>query len=170
MRTNNFAFKMFVLLVIAAFSLTACGPAATATSAPAATAAMPAATTAPAMPAATSAPAAPAPFAGTGVAVGYNGTVVSSVPADLVTACKAEGMLTIIATPPNWANYGEIFADFEATTGVQLNSLDPNAGSADELAAIVANKGNKGPQAPDIVDVGYAYGDQGVTGRRLPAI
>src|ERR1700690_186123 len=140
MRTNNFAFKMFILLVIAAFSLTACGPPATA-----------------------AAPAAAAPFAGTGVAMGYNGSVVSSVPADLVTACKAEGMLTIIATPPNWANYGEIFADFQATTGVQLNSLDPNAGSADELAAIVANKGNKGPQAPDIVDVGYAYGDQGVT-------
>jgi putative spermidine/putrescine transport system substrate-binding protein len=140
MRINNFAFKIFILLVIAAFSLTACGPAAT-----------------------TAAPAASSSFAGTGVAQGYNGAVVSSVPADLVTACKAEGMLTIIATPPNWANYGEIFADFQATTGVQLNSLDPNAGSADELAAIVANKGNKGPQAPDIVDVGYAYGDQGVT-------
>jgi len=43
-----------------------------------------------------------------------------------------------------------------------INSLDPNAGSADELAAIEANKGNKGPQAPDIVDVGYAYGKQGI--------
>jgi putative spermidine/putrescine transport system substrate-binding protein len=72
-------------------------------------------------------------------------------------------MLTIIATPPNWANYGEIFADFQATTGVEINSLDPNAGSADELAAIEANKTNKGPQAPDIVDVGYAYGAQGIT-------
>ncbi len=126
---------------------------------------MPAATSArrTAMPAATTAPAAAPTVPGTGVAHGYTGVVVSSVPADLVTACKAEGMLTIIATPPNWANYGEIFADFEATTGVQINSLDPNAGSADELAAIEANKGNKGPQAPDIVDVGYAYGDQGVT-------
>jgi putative spermidine/putrescine transport system substrate-binding protein len=103
-----------------------------------------------------SAPAAP------DVAKGYTGTVVSSVPADLVTACKKEGMLTIIATPPDWANYGEIFADFEKTTGVMINSLDPNAGSADELAAIEANKGNKGPQAPDIVDVGYAYGATGI--------
>jgi len=96
------------------------------------------------------------------VAKGYTGTVVASVPADLVAACKKEGMLTIIATPPDWANYGEIFADFETTTGVKINSLDPNAGSADELAAIEANKGNKGPQAPDIVDVGYAYGAQGI--------
>jgi len=96
------------------------------------------------------------------VAAGYTGTVVSSVPQDLVTACKKEGMVTIIATPPTWANYGEIFADFEKTTGVSINSLDPNAGSADELAAIEANKNNKGPQAPDIVDVGYAYGATGL--------
>ena len=111
-------------------------------------------------PAAAPAPAAVAPDSG--VAKGYKGTAVSSVPADLVAACKKEGMLTIIATPPNWANYGEIFYDFQATTGVAINSLDPNAGSADELAAIVANKGNTGPQAPDVVDVGYAYGATGV--------
>lgn len=80
--------------------------------------------------------------------------------ADLVAACQAEGMLTIIATPASWANYGEIFELFKAKTGVELNSLDENAGSADELAAIDANKGNTGPQAPDIIDVGYAYGDQ----------
>jgi len=111
-------------------------------------------------PAAAPAPAAVAPDSG--VAQGYKGTVVSSVPADLVAACKQEGMLTLIATPPNWANYGEIFYDFQATTGVAINSLNPNAGSGDELAAIEANKSNKGPQAPDIVDVGYAFGDQGV--------
>jgi putative spermidine/putrescine transport system substrate-binding protein len=161
MRTNKM-FQIIAMLVVVAAVLSACGPAPTAEAptvapaAPAATEAMPAATTAPA------APAAPAGFAGTGVAQGYTGTVVKSVPADLVTACKAEGMVTIIATPPNWANYGEIFADFQATTGVTINSLDPNAGSADELAAVEANKGNKGPQAPDILDVGYAYGDQGV--------
>ncbi len=96
------------------------------------------------------------------VAAGYTGSVVAGVPKDLVTACKSEGMLTIIATPPDWANYGEIFADFQLTSGVKINSLDPNAGSADELAAIEANKTNKGPQAPDIVDVGYAYGAQGI--------
>jgi len=71
---------------------------------------------------------------------------VASVPADLLKACKAEGMVTIIATPASWANYGEIFKLFETTTGVKINSLDENAGSADELAAIEANKGNKGPR------------------------
>ncbi|MCX6060220.1 MAG: ABC transporter substrate-binding protein [Chloroflexi bacterium] len=69
-------------------------------------------------------------------------------------------MLTIIATPASWANYGDIFTAFEALSGVKINSLDENAGSADELAAIDANKGNTGPQAPDVIDVGYAYGSQ----------
>jgi putative spermidine/putrescine transport system substrate-binding protein len=93
-----------------------------------------------------------------------NSDVVASVPNDLVEACKKEGMVTIIATPASWANYGEIFKLFEATSGVKINSLDENAGSADEIAAIEANKGNTGPQAPDIVDVGYAYGQQGIDG------
>ena len=140
MRTNNLVFKIVGMIVAVAFALSACGTA----------------------PTAAPAPAGGGSFAGTGVAQGYKGTAVASVPADLVAACKAEGTVTIIATPPNWANYGEIFADFEATTGAAINSLDPNAGSADELAAVEANKGNKGPQAPDILDVGYAYGDQGV--------
>ena len=141
MQTKKFLLNAITTLVAAAFVLSACGPTATV------------------------APTQAAAFPGTGVAQGYTGTVVASVPADLVTGCKAEGMLSIIATPPNWANYGEIFADFQATTGggVQLNSLDPNAGSSAELAAIEANKSNKGPQAPDIVDVGYAYGSQGIT-------
>ncbi len=91
----------------------------------------------------------------------YKGTAVASVPADLVSACKSEGYITIIATPETWANYGEIFADFVATTGLKINSLDPNAGSAQEISAIEANKNNKGPQAPDIVDVGYAFGKTG---------
>ena len=100
------------------------------------------------------------------VAAGYTGTVVKNVPQDLVKACKEEGMVTIIATPPDWANYGEIFADFQMTSGVKINSLNPNAGSADELAAIDANKDNKGPQAPDIVDVGYAYGKTGIDAKQ----
>lgn len=95
------------------------------------------------------------------VAKGYTGVVVPDVPQALVSACKSEGLLTIIATPPDWANYGEIFADFEKTSGVKINSLNPNAGSAEELSAIEANKNNKGPQAPDIVDVGYAFGATG---------
>jgi len=107
-------------------------------------------------------PAAPAASA-------ISGGVVASVPQDLVKACKAEGMLTIIATPASWANYGDIFKSFEATTGVKINSLDENAGSSDELAAIDANKGNTGPQAPDVIDVGYAYGSQAKDAKQIQA-
>jgi putative spermidine/putrescine transport system substrate-binding protein len=82
--------------------------------------------------------------------------------ADLAAACKEEGMVTIIATPDWWANYGEIFQLFKDKSGAELNSLDENAGSADEIAAVEANKDNKGPQAPDILDVGYAYGQIGI--------
>jgi putative spermidine/putrescine transport system substrate-binding protein len=128
MRTKLFMSKLFGLIVVLSFVLSACGG------------------------------------GGTDVAAGYTGTVVKNVPQDLVAACKKEGMLTIIATPPTWANYGEIFADFQMTSGVKINSLDPNAGSADEIAAVEANKSNKGPQAPDILDVGYAYGKTGIDG------
>jgi len=146
MYTKKVAFQFISLLVVAAFALTACGTAPTPTAAP---------TKAPA--------AAMQSFTYNGTA--YNGAPVSSAPADLVAACQKEGMLSIIATPDNWANYGEIFADFQATVGssVQFNSIAPNDGSADELAAIQTFKGTKGPQAPDVVDVGYAYGAQGVT-------
>jgi putative spermidine/putrescine transport system substrate-binding protein len=77
----------------------------------------------------------------------------------MAAACKDEGMLTIIATPADWVNYGEIMDAFKSMYGVQINSLDENAGSADELAAIEANIGTNGPEAPDIIDVGYAYGE-----------
>src|SRR5690606_5313459 len=41
---------------------------------------------------------------------------------------------------------------------IQVNELNPDAGSADEVEAVKANKDNKGPQAPDVVDVGLAFG------------
>ena len=133
MRTNRLVFNLLTVLIAASFVLTACGGGGGGGNT----------------------------AAGVDVAKGYTGVVVKNVPQDLVSACKSEGLMTIIATPPDWANYGEIFADFQMTSGVKINSLDPNAGSADELAAIEANKNNKGPQAPDIVDVGYAYGKTG---------
>jgi len=92
---------------------------------------------------------------------GWTGADVQSVPAALITACQLEGVITIIATPDDWANYGLILADFVTTTGAAINSINPDAGSADELAAIEANLDNRSPQAPDVVDVGYAYGAQG---------
>jgi len=138
MRTKKFAFHLLALFVIAATLLSACGtPAPAETEAPAATEA---ATEAPAATeAATEAPAA-------------------DPMADLVAAAQAEGMLTTIALPHDWCNYGEAIETFKSKYGLEVNELNPDAGSGDEVEAIKANKDNPGPQAPDVIDVGFAFG------------
>lgn len=84
--------------------------------------------------------------------------VASDPMAELIKAAQAEGELTTIALPRDWANYGEVIDAFKAKYGIKVNELDPNAGSGDELQAIRANKDNKGPQAPDVIDVGLSFG------------
>jgi len=76
----------------------------------------------------------------------------------LVAAAKAEGTLTTIALPHDWCNYGGVIDGFKAKYGLAVNELNPDAGSGDEVEAIKANKDNKGPQAPDVIDVGFAFG------------
>ena len=78
--------------------------------------------------------------------------------AALAEAAKAEGQLTTIALPHDWCNYGEAIELFKTKYGLTINELDPNAGSGDEIEAIKANKDNPGPQAPDTIDVGLAFG------------
>jgi len=146
MKTRKLLFNLLTLLVFASM-LAACGGAAT-TQAPPPTEApateMPA-TEAPATesPAATEAPATEAP--------------AQSMDA-LIEAAKAEGTLTTIALPHDWCNYGEVIDTFKSKYGLEVNELNPDAGSGDEVEAIKANKDNKGPQAPDVIDVGFAFG------------
>jgi len=150
MKTGKLLFNLITLLVFASL-LAACGGAATTqapppTQAPATEAP---ATQAPAteMPAtempATQAPATEAPAANMDA---------------LVSAAKAEGTLTTIALPHDWCNYGEVIDGFKTKYGLEVNELNPDAGSGDEVEAIKANKDNKGPQAPDVIDVGFAFG------------
>jgi putative spermidine/putrescine transport system substrate-binding protein len=78
---------------------------------------------------------------------------------ELVDSAKAEGMLTTIALPHSWCNYGEVIEAFKAKyPGISVNELNPDAGSGDEVEAIRANKDNTGPQAPDVIDVGLSFG------------
>lgn len=80
---------------------------------------------------------------------------------DLIAAAKAEGQLTVIALPHDWCGYGEVIAGFKAKyPEITVNELNPDAGSGDEIEAVKANKDNKGPQAPDVIDVGLAFGPQ----------
>jgi putative spermidine/putrescine transport system substrate-binding protein len=96
---------------------------------------------------------------------GPGGTAVAgqwTPPADLLNAAKGEegSSLTTIALPHSWCNYGEVIETFKARTGLAVNELNPDAGSAEELTAIEANKDNPGPQAPDVIDVGLSFGPE----------
>ena len=82
----------------------------------------------------------------------------NSIPLDdLIAAAKTEGELTTIALPHDWANYGKMLETFKSKYGLKVNELNPDAGSADELEAIRANKDSKSPQAPDVIDIGVAH-------------
>ena len=78
--------------------------------------------------------------------------------AELIAAAKQEGQLTTIALPHDWCGYGAVIDGFKAKYGLTVNELNPDAGSGDEVEAIKANKGNTGPQAPDVIDVGLSFG------------
>jgi putative spermidine/putrescine transport system substrate-binding protein len=114
--------------------------------------------------AAPSTPAASAPAPSTAASGGGESTAPSAdAMAALVDAAKAEGGLTTIALPHDWCNYGEALTTFTSKYGIPINELSPDAGSGDEVEAIKANKDNKGPQAPDVIDVGLSFGPQAKT-------
>jgi putative spermidine/putrescine transport system substrate-binding protein len=79
---------------------------------------------------------------------------------ELIAAAQEEGMLTTIALPHDWCNYGALIEGFKEKYGLEVNELDPGAGSGEELEAIRANQDNPGPQAPDVIDVGLAFGPE----------
>ncbi len=87
-------------------------------------------------------------------------TAASAQPMDeLIAGARAEGMLTTIALPHSWCGYGDVIAGFKAKYPfLTINELNPDAGSAEELEAVRANRNNKGPQAPDVLDIGLAFG------------
>src|SRR5476649_2986593 len=86
------------------------------------------------------------------------GQALAAPPDALIDAAKKEGQLTTIALPHDWCGYGALIEGFKAKYGITVNELNPDAGSGDEVEAIKANKGNTGPQAPDVIDVGLSFG------------
>jgi putative spermidine/putrescine transport system substrate-binding protein len=90
--------------------------------------------------------------------VGSAGLAAADSMDDLVAAAKKEGQLTTIALPHDWCGYGAVIDGFKSKYGIAVNELNPDAGSGDEVEAIKANKGNTGPQAPDVIDVGLSFG------------
>lgn len=131
---------MFALLAVLSLLVAACGDS-TATLAPAATTAA----------TATTAAAAKSTAAATGQSANLD---------QLIAAAKQEGSLTTIALPHDWCGYGDLIANFKQKYGLQVNELNPDGSSGDEIEAIKANTQNKGPQAPDVIDVGLSFGPQ----------
>ena len=79
----------------------------------------------------------------------------------LVAAATAEGKLNVIALPPDWANYGEIITAFQAKyPGIEIESQQPDASSAQEITAAQTNKGTD--KAPDVFDLGPSVALQNV--------
>lgn len=79
----------------------------------------------------------------------------------LVAAAKKEGHLNVITLPKDWANYGTIMQEFQKKYGIKITDENPDGSSADELTAIAQTKGQD--RAPDVVDVGTSFADQGKT-------
>lgn len=79
----------------------------------------------------------------------------------LVAAAKAEGQLNVIGVPRDWANYGAIIDGFSAKYGIKVNELQPDASSADEIAAAKNNAGLD--TAPDVFDIGDTVAHQSVS-------
>lgn len=74
---------------------------------------------------------------------------------EITKAAQAEGALTLIATPDDWANYGTIIDGFEADYGINVDVVLPLASSADELAAVAKGAGR--PGRPDVIDIGSSF-------------
>lgn len=78
----------------------------------------------------------------------------------LVAAAEKEGTLNVIALPADWANYGEIQKAFQAKyPKVKISAENPDASSADEIAAVKSRKGQT--RAPDVLDLGIAFARSG---------
>jgi len=76
----------------------------------------------------------------------------------LVLAAQAEGELAVIGLTRSKANYGVIFDTFSDRYGIKVVLLDPAATPSDQVEAIRAGMGGGGGAAPDVVEVGLAYG------------
>ena len=65
---------------------------------------------------------------------------------------QGRGQVNIIATPPDWANYGEIITGFSAKYGIKVQSDKPDGNGQDEINAATQLAGTG--RQPDIFDIG----------------
>jgi len=99
------------------------------------------------------APASSAPSAAADAKTATSAAALGGVDA-VCAAGKTEGTVNLIATPPDWANYGQMITDFTAKYGIKVQSDQPDAGSQDEINAAKQLAGTG--RQPDIFDLGGA--------------
>jgi putative spermidine/putrescine transport system substrate-binding protein len=98
------------------------------------------------------------PAASPSAVIGSSGS--SDPMTDLAKAAEQEGGLTTIALSHDWCNYGEALSTFAARYAIKINELSPDAGFAEQIAAIKASKDSGSPDAPDVIDVGLDFATQ----------
>lgn len=79
---------------------------------------------------------------------------------EITQAAQAEGSLTLIATPDDWANYRTIIDGFEADFGIGVDVVLPFASSAEELEVVTNSAGQ--PGRPDVIDIGPSFTTEAV--------
>jgi putative spermidine/putrescine transport system substrate-binding protein len=75
--------------------------------------------------------------------------------AKLIKAAQKEGTLNIIATPRDWADYGDAMDIMTKVFGIKISSDNPDGSSAQEIAAIRTTKNVD--KMPDVVDIGISH-------------
>jgi putative spermidine/putrescine transport system substrate-binding protein len=102
---------------------------------------------------------APAASAGAPSAAASGGSAATATSAadvggvDAICAAgKTEGQVNLIATPPDWANYGQMITDFQSKYGIKVQSDQPDVDSQAEINAATQLAGTG--RQPDIFDLG----------------
>ncbi len=139
--------RVFTTLAAAAVVVSACSGS-SATTAPTT-----AASAAPSAAASAAASAAPSAAASAAAVDWKTATSAGAGGVDAVCAAgKVEGQVNLIATPPDWANYGQMITDFQAKYGIKVQSDQPDADSQTEINAAKQLAGTG--RQPDIFDLG----------------
>lgn len=75
--------------------------------------------------------------------------------AKLIKAAQKEGTLNLIATPRDWADYGDAMDVMTKVFGIKISSDNPDGSSAQEIEAIKTTKNMT--KMPDVVDIGLSH-------------
>jgi putative spermidine/putrescine transport system substrate-binding protein len=75
--------------------------------------------------------------------------------ANLIKAAQKEGTLNIIATPRDWADYGDAMDIMTNVFGIKISSDNPDGSSSQEIEAIKTTKNMA--KMPDVVDIGISH-------------